>query len=543
MFYALCSLRWKQRTIENDDDKWRAAGVKYLGRTEDMQNKASRDVWVPTLIIAVSAILRFPALFSDFWLDEVWSLSETLKLKSAVEVLTKFNIDNNHHLNSLFLYALGDQRYWEFYRIPSYLSGVAIVLFSWLIGRSEGFLEAVLASTLTGSSYLLIHYSSEARGYSSAVMFSLAGFYALRRFADQPTWSQAVAFWVCVSCGTLSHLTFMSFFLAALIWFPLERRRRKGDGAQFLWPFARAFCVPGAFVLFFFLAVIQRIVLAPVPYYNKGIDVVVNTLSFIVGGPPSGPAAVGVSLSVLCILVTAILWQRWRDRPLGAFYFVVVIYPALLVMVGQRSMLYPRYFLVSVAFALLAMSSLLAELLRRGQVARVVVAAVLGLYVVGNALYTEQLIRFGRGGYRQAVAYMGEHTSEAIITVASNHYFSRSSLKSQAIGSAIIIGENHYFPIHMLLDYYRKYVVRGKKLVYYSGKECPAAGTQWFVLDTFDRKSPVPSEFQDPNGNTYRHEQEYPHSVMSGETWHLYERVPWRSAVGSDLLPGVFRDE
>jgi hypothetical protein len=246
--------------------------------------------YVLILIIAFSAAIRLPAILSDFWLDEVWSLSATLKLSSAVEVFTKFNFDNNHHLNSLFLYFLGDQRYWELYRIPSLVSGVAIVLLAWWIARPEGFLEAILASTLTGSSYLLIYYSTEARGFSLAVMFSFAGFYYLRRFADQRTWPWAIAFWGCTVLGILSHLTYLFFFLAALIWFPLQQSRRQANGVALVGPLVRAFCVPGAFLLLFYLTVLRRMVVGGGPHYGV-LHILVQTLSYAGGGPPEGHAA------------------------------------------------------------------------------------------------------------------------------------------------------------------------------------------------------------------------------------------------------------
>ncbi len=478
--------------------------------------------YLPVLIIALSVAIRIPALFSDFWLDELWSLSATQGLTSAVEVFTKLNSDNNHHLNSLFLYALGDQRYWELYRIPSILSGVAIVLLAWWIARPKGFLEAVLASTLTSFSYLLIHYSSEARGYSLAVMFSFAGFYALRRFADQRTWPWAIVFWGCTVLGTLAHLTYLYFFLAALIWLPLHQRKKQADGAPVVWPLVQAFCVPVTFLLLFYLTVIRHIVLQGIPYYGK-LDILVHTLSLVGGGPPGGPAGVAVSLFVLLVLLAAILWHRRRNPPLGAFYLVVVIYPAILFSVREE--LLPRYVLVSVAFGLLALSGLLADFFRRGPAAKVLVVAVLALYMVGNGLYTEQLIRYGRGGYRSALLYMEGHTSGPVITVASNHYVPNNRVESNTSEPVITGAEDRYFPNRLLLKYYERFLQPGKSLAYYSGNEYPSNGTQWFLLDSFSRFDQTPFEFRDPHGNTYRLERQYPHSFWSGVTWHLYQRV------------------
>ncbi len=468
--------------------------------------------YVLILIIALSAAIRLPAIFSDFWLDEIWSLSATREFKSAVEVFTKFNFDNNHHLNSLFLYALGDQRYWELYRIPSLLSGVAIVLLAWWIVRPEGLLEAVLASTLTGFSYPLIHYSSEARGYSLAVMFAFAGLYALRRFADQRTWLWAIAFWGCTALGILSHLTYLFFLFAALIWLPLQQSRRQGTGVSVVGPLLQAFCVPGAFLLFFYLTVLRRVVVGGGPPYAV-LHILVQTLSYTGGGPPGGPAAVAVGLSVLLAFLAATLWHRRRDPPLGAFYFVVVIYPAILLTVRQPEVLHPRYLLVSIAFGLLAVSGLLAGFLRRGPSAKVGVGAILVLFTLGNSLDTAKLMRYGRGGYMSAVRYMESHTAGRAITVASDYDFQD----------------------RVVLDYYQRFLQPGKTLVYYSAHDYPSNGTQWFLLHSLARSAQVPLKLQDSHGNTYRLEREYPSSDLSGIGSHLYQRLQRASGQALEL--------
>ena len=43
------------------------------------------------------------------------------------EILTRCHSDNNHPLNSLCLYVLGEQRHWFAYRVPSLLAGVGTV--------------------------------------------------------------------------------------------------------------------------------------------------------------------------------------------------------------------------------------------------------------------------------------------------------------------------------------------------------------------------------------------------------------------------------
>jgi hypothetical protein len=210
-----------------------------------------------------------------------------------------------------------------------------------------------------------------------------------------------------------------------------------------------------------------------------------------------------VSLIVLLVFLAAVLWHRWRDPPLGAFYLVVIAYPAVLIAVRRPEYLVPRYFLVSVAFGLLAVSGPLAHFLRQGPLAKVAVAVALALSIVGNAVHTEELIRYGRVQYSSAVRYMESHTPSPVIAVTSNSDF----------------------PDRLILNFYQRFLQPGRSLFYYSIKDYPSDGTQWFLLNTTERSTQVPLEFQDPHGNTYRLVARYPHSILSGVSWHLYQRL------------------
>ena len=123
-------------------------------------------------IVVFAAAFRLPGLFTDFWLDEIWTLSRTNLLNSPVEIFTEFLSSNNNHLNTLIFYLLGEQKQWMLYRLHSLAAGIGTVIIAWLIAYQKGRLEAIIASLLTAGSYLMIHYSSEARGYAMVIFFS-----------------------------------------------------------------------------------------------------------------------------------------------------------------------------------------------------------------------------------------------------------------------------------------------------------------------------------------------------------------------------------
>ena len=75
--------------------------------------------------VAVGFALRLPGLWSDFWLDEIWTWRLAGGLGSALEVFTGIHHSNNHHLNTLFVYWLGETAHWAAYRVPALLLGTA----------------------------------------------------------------------------------------------------------------------------------------------------------------------------------------------------------------------------------------------------------------------------------------------------------------------------------------------------------------------------------------------------------------------------------
>ena len=56
------------------------------------------------LIVAVAALLRARSAMNDLWMDEIWSVELVRELHSPLEIFTKIHHDNNHYLNSLFIY-------------------------------------------------------------------------------------------------------------------------------------------------------------------------------------------------------------------------------------------------------------------------------------------------------------------------------------------------------------------------------------------------------------------------------------------------------
>ena len=91
---------------------------------------------VVVIAITLAVVLRFWASLDNFWLDEIWSWMMARQLKSPLEVVTRLHHDNNHHLNTLVLYAFGPNAPLYLYRLPAVLAGSgAVLLCGWVAGQ------------------------------------------------------------------------------------------------------------------------------------------------------------------------------------------------------------------------------------------------------------------------------------------------------------------------------------------------------------------------------------------------------------------------
>src|SRR5438094_8386876 len=58
-------------------------------------------------IAAAGLTLRLLGARGDLWLDEIWSLTLLKPLTSIDQIFWRVNYDNNHFLNSAYLYLVG----------------------------------------------------------------------------------------------------------------------------------------------------------------------------------------------------------------------------------------------------------------------------------------------------------------------------------------------------------------------------------------------------------------------------------------------------
>ena len=81
--------------------------------------------------------------------------------------------DNNHVLNSLYLHLVGDGAPLYLYRLFAVVCGIASLWVIAHIARRWGHAEALYSVILVATSFPLLVYFSEARGYAPAMLFGL----------------------------------------------------------------------------------------------------------------------------------------------------------------------------------------------------------------------------------------------------------------------------------------------------------------------------------------------------------------------------------
>src|SRR5215813_11426405 len=79
------------------------------------------------VVVAIGAAVRLAATRGDLWLDEIWTLTLLEPLRSPLAIVTEVHHDNNHILNSLFMWFLRPLGSDWAYRLPAWIAGVATI--------------------------------------------------------------------------------------------------------------------------------------------------------------------------------------------------------------------------------------------------------------------------------------------------------------------------------------------------------------------------------------------------------------------------------
>src|SRR5438045_4883022 len=124
-------------------------------------------------VAVVGLVLRVLAARGGLWTDEAWSMIYAEQARNAAGVFVRINHDNNHHLNTLWLQAIGSGAAPWLARLPAILAGTACVVVAAMLAGRKSRPAGLVAAVLFALSPALVAFGSEARGYALMALAAL----------------------------------------------------------------------------------------------------------------------------------------------------------------------------------------------------------------------------------------------------------------------------------------------------------------------------------------------------------------------------------
>lgn len=442
------------------------------------------------LVISGAVIRSAGLIHYDLWLDEIWTLINVSKLQSWREVFTGFHHDNNHLLNSLWVYFLGPDENPVLYRSLSLAASLATI-----------FLAAQFSipfAILVCCSYPLILYGTEARGYSTLILCVVGSISAiqspesLRRHLSLLGWSVL---------GLLSHASFVLCIPGLLAFGLIDARAAESLfirlGRQLMWLIPFVLFAGGLYLLHF-----QYLEIGGGPRGSL-MEVLFNAVATSFGQhelssyalEQSGTAFIVATLVAVVVAVQAMRMIR-ADNPLGlSILFTGLLVPIFVVWLVQPGFLLPRYFIVPIVFMYVGAATFVSALWARGTVARIAASALFLFFIYGNMRNVLELFRLGRGSPVEGLGCALKLTS----------------------GNGNEVTGNSDFRTTMVLDFYSRKLGQLAQLHYQPGQNpsVPVA-----IVEELDRLRPPEQDF---NGRVLA--RVYPAAQLSGLPWRIYKRA------------------
>ena len=468
------------------------------------------ELGLALVVLGVALGLRAWAAAGDFWLDEIWSwMAVRDRVHSVADVFFAIDHDNNHILNSLWIYLLGLGVDWRWYRLPAVVAGALSVLVAGRLLATAGVAAQWAARLLFVPSFLLVNYASEARGYGVLMLCALASLWLLeahqRALVDHQRGRARAAlwgFWLAAMFGTLAHASYGATFAALALWTAWRYLHAAGSSARRMARFALLFGPPALFALCLWTVSFLHVTSGGGPLMSAS-QAAAAACALAVGGPGQGPWVWPLALTALLALGVEIVALLRVGDERATLWLALLVVPAVPLAAGVHAQfIYPRFFLGGAVFLLLALASLAARGWRAGGARRVLVCGALAVITIGNLQGLTRLLRDGRGQPAAAVRWMAGHSH----------------------GPRIVVATDHAFRHGMTLDFYSRLLHAGQSFELLLEPPWPPAGPEWILRQNAARDWLPASALHDAEGRIYQLEARYPHAGLSGFTLALYHR-------------------
>lgn len=471
------------------------------------------------IFLVVGIGLRVHGAATELWLDEIWSINNVKDLSSPLEILGSLTSDNNHLINSLWLYFLSTHSHPLLLRAISVFFALGSLYLTYAIGNLRSPLHSAVFMTLIAVSYPVVIYSTEARGYAGLIFFLLLSFYHAVHWIKAAKISNAL--WLNCACalGVMAHFSFLQFLPALAIWCLLSRLK-SGSGKK---------AVSETIFLFSpVLAVVGWLYLTHIRFISEGsgplkgyLEVTINALSVSVGGFEMSPISpwrlfvpLGLAVLVCITALIEIMKLRKEDDNLWMLYLTgIFVVPALTLFVMQPRVIFIRYFLPAIMLLYLLLAGLFTRWLKDNSPKRRYIGLILLLgYIALHGVTDTRFIYNGRGNYTGLTSEMLTASPNTTVSYSSDHDY-RNPVLIEYLSERL--GEKNRF-----------------RYIDHEAMKTVAHKPDWYITHSLDSTvEPQPDLMVAETA--YSLHSSYYHTALSGFSGHLYRRVDRTPAVNA----------
>lgn len=379
-------------------------------------SRRSELLWWSTVIAVALAgcLLRVAAAQGGLWTDEAWSMIYAAEARDPIGVFLRINHDNNHHLYSLWLQAIGMQAPPWLARVPAIICGTAGVIVAALLLRPRSRAAGIIAAVLFAFSPAMVTFGAEARGYAPMLLAALVMLCLVTTAVEHGPGRATPWLVAAVSVlGMLSQMTMAAPIGLVSLWVYLERRAAAGpkaglrDAMRLLGPALAA--TAGVILFVFAAAAASRTGMrlgGYVPFewsdYALALDDLSGwTLGVSGAAPWLGPLLLAVVAAVVMVRPPA--WLGTRARLYGLLILGV---PIAVGLVHPGNAAFSRYYLTSSLGLLLLASEWIGRGLEVRGSFRVASAMTLATVLSVAAWHDFGIVKSQRGHPEDALAMM-----------------------------------------------------------------------------------------------------------------------------------------
>ncbi len=453
-------------------------------------------------LLLLGTALIVAAARGTLWFDELLSLQWARSAQHPWHVLELYRHDNNHPLNTLWLLLAGGDRHPWVYRALSMVSGVIALALVWLSARRLSEKFAWVSLLLAATSFPLVLYASEARGYAPALACLLGAWLVVSAQTGLGAVWRVPVFWLLCLGAMFSHGTSLVVLAALGVYFLVDRRARGGSWGRVLGGAALWFGLPLAAAALYWFFFLRLMIIAGGPEYTLP-QVLAHFFGYSLGIPGAGSAPWPITVAGLAAVTAALVFGRFPDAATRVFFVgAVVIFPALSLLATDTTYLYFRYFLVSLPFVYLLAAPLADLLSARAPAWRVAGAVLLSAIVVGQIPRLGTLIGLGRGDYAAALARIASES---------------------AAGTKIV--SNTELQVGFLLGHLKRSKPELAGLTLVPQARAAEDKADWIVFTGQEDPPTAPQEAIELHGDVYRAVSVHHSAPVSGSHWTVYRRA------------------